>query len=92
MSREGEKALFVRVMYKIPLRELKTRKIKVKVAKPRERVAHLLSTHVVDTRRSKNGEVFFASLDEAKRRELAAWHKLEKSFSRRTKRLDKTQN
>lgn len=70
-------------MYKIPLRELKTRKLRIRIAKPHQRVRHLLSTHVVDTRQPDGKHVFYASIDEAKRAELEAWRNLQRRFSKR---------
>ncbi len=75
-------------MYRIPLRELKTKKVRITISKPRQQVKQLLTTHVVDARRSQsNGEVFYVHMDEAKRAKLEAWQKLEKAFKKRNKDL-----
>ena len=84
----GER-LIVANMYRIPLRELKTKKIRIRVRKPREQVKALLSTHVLDTRKpiDGQGQVFYVHLDEAKAAELESWSKLADAFKKRHKDL-----
>jgi len=74
-------------MYRIPLRELKTKKIRIRIRQPREQVKELLNTHVVDTRKPIDGQVFYVRLEEAKAAELESWQKLAKTFQKRHKDL-----